>query len=296
MTIRIGVHANNPFLFLLSHLDHLLQGQDEPIEVYRYTDGTRTGDLLAEGAFDIGGTGSTPPLSAQAAGLPVVYVAASAPRPGHGALLVAKDGPVVTVADLAGQPVSFAVGSWHTHFLAKLLSGAGLSYQDIEPRPAASEAGLWLRDGAIAGWVVQGAELVEAERSGRFARLAGTAGVIADRSVFFTSREVAERRPEAIATVAKALREAAAWAGANPREAAALTASERGGSIDAWETALKRLPWTLEPVTSELLAEQQEGADLLADVGFLRRAIDVRTATAPVLNTLVSSVLAEVAV
>ncbi|GII91641.1 hypothetical protein Ssi02_18720 [Sinosporangium siamense] len=276
---------------MLSHLDHLLAG----IEVHRYTDGTTTGRLLADGVFDVGGTGSTPPLAAQAAGLPIVYAAASAPRPGHGALLVAKDGPVTGVADLAGRPVAFGVGSWQTHFLAKLLAVAGLSYRDIEPRRATSDSGPDLLTGVVAGWVAQGAELVEAERSGRYTRLAVTGEVITDRSVYFTSRYVAEERPEVVATVVKALREADRWAVEHPREAAEITAAALGGTAGSWETALKRLPWALEPVTPEFLAEQQEGADILAAAGYLPGPIDVRAAVVPALNTAVASVLAEAA-
>ncbi|MEV8632659.1 ABC transporter substrate-binding protein [Streptosporangium sp. NPDC051023] len=292
MAIRVGVHVDNPSLFFLSHLDHLLDG----IEVHRYTDADRTDRLLADGVIDFGGTGSTLPLIAQAGRVPIAYVAVSAPRHGHGALLVAKNGPIMTVADLRDQPVSLRVGSWQTHFLAKVLADAGLSYQDIEPRPAASEARLWLRDGVVSGWVAQGAELVEAERAGHFARLSGTAGVVADRSVFLTRRSLAESAPEELAVVVRALREADRWAAEHPVEAARLVVEAVGGSIDSWATALRRLPWTLEPVTDVFAAEQQDAADVLYDAGFLAARVDARAAVVPSLNRVVAAELHGVAV
>ncbi|WP_424535470.1 ABC transporter substrate-binding protein [Sphaerisporangium viridialbum] len=301
MTIRIGVHNGNPSLFFLSRLDHVLDTFEEPLELYFYADGTRTGELLAEGAIDFGGTGSTPPLTAQAAGLPIVYVAASAPRPGHGALLVAtpdpeetapRSGPVRSIADLAGRPVAFGVGSWQTHFLAKLLAEAGLSYQDIEPRAVGREAVRWLRTGEIAAWVAQGADLVKAETSGKTVTLAGTAGVISNRSVFFTRRDFAETRPGAVAAFVRALQQADDWARANPREAAHLMVEAVGGSVDAWEIALARLPWRLEPAGAEFLAEQQEAADILYAANYLRRPVDISDATAPDLEPLVAAALA----
>ncbi|WP_405140609.1 ABC transporter substrate-binding protein [Sphaerisporangium sp. NBC_01403] len=300
MTIRIGVHNGNPSLFFLSRLDHVLDTFEEPLELYFYADGTRTGELLAEGAIDFGGTGSTPPLTAQAAGLPIVYVAASAPRPGHGALLVAtpdpeetapRSSPVRSIADLAGRPVAFGVGSWQTHFLAKLLAGAGLSYQDIEPRAVGREAVRWLRTGEIAAWVAQGADLVKAETSGKTVTLAGTAGVISNRSVFFTRRDFAETRPGAVAAFVRALQQADDWARANPREAAHLMVEAVGGSVDAWEIALARLPWRLEPAGAEFLAEQQEAADILYAADYLRRPVDISNATTPDLEPVVSTAL-----
>ncbi|MEZ0077481.1 ABC transporter substrate-binding protein [Planotetraspora sp. GP83] len=291
MTIRIGVHNHNPSLFFLSRLDHVLDELGEAVELYFYSDPTRTGRLLAEGAIDFGGTGSTPPLTAQAAGLPIVYAVASTPRPGHGALVVAKDGPVRSVSQLRGQPVAFRAGSWQTHFLAKLLAQNGLSYRDIEPRPAGPEAGEWLRSGEIAAWVAEGADLVRAETRTR--TLAGTAGVISNRSVFYTRRDYAETRPETVAAAVRALRQADAWAQANPREAAHLTVEAVGGSVDAWEEALRRLPWRLEPVSDEFLAEQQEAADVLFASGFLTDPVNVSEAVVPSLAPFVTAALAE---
>ncbi|GAA0388133.1 sulfonate ABC transporter substrate-binding protein [Microbispora corallina] len=290
MTVRIGVHNHNPSLFFLSRLEHVLDDIGEPVELYFYADPARTCDLLAEGAVDIGGTGSVPPLAGQAAGLPIVYAAVSAPRPGRAALLVAPDGPVRSVADLRDRPVALVAGSWQTHFLAALLDRHGLSYQDIEPRPAGPEAREWLRTGEVAAWVAQGADLVEAE--GGLRTLSGTLGVVADRSVFTTRRDFAEGRPEAVAAVARGLRQADAWARANLREAAHLTVEAVGGSVDSWEMALARLPWRLEPVTPVFVAEQQEAADVLYAGRVLADRVRVRAAVVPSLEPYVGAALA----
>ncbi|RCG23411.1 sulfonate ABC transporter substrate-binding protein [Sphaerisporangium album] len=298
MTIRIGVHNGNPSLFFLARLEHVLDTFDEPLELYFYGDGTRTARLLAEGTIDIGGTGSTPPLIAQADGLPLVYVAASAPRPGHGALVTAVPGPdggVHTVADLRGKPVAFAEGSWHTHFLAELLDGAGLAYQDVEPRAPGPKTADLLRKGEVAAWVAQGADLVRAEASPDLVVLAGTAGVVPDRSVFFTRPDFAATRPRAVAALAGALRQADEWVKANPREAAHLAEEALGGSVDAWEVALARFPWRLEPITPRFLDEQQEAADILYAQNLLRRPIDVSEAANPDLAPVVAEALTAVA-
>ncbi|MFF8955233.1 ABC transporter substrate-binding protein [Streptomyces sp. NPDC014894] len=284
MTVIIGVHANNPTLTHLSRLDlaqRALAPLGETVAFHHYTSGVTTGALLSEGVFDFGGTGSTPPISAQADGHDIVYTAVSAPRPGHGALLVAADGPVHGVTDLKGGTVHLGIGSWQTHLLAKALHSAGLSYgADITPAAAGPDSARLLADGAIAGRIAQGADLAAALRTGSARVLLRSGDVIADRSVFFARRDFAERRPEIVAALVTALQQADDWAAAHLPEAARIAAGDLGGAAEDWETALAALPWRVEPVTEAFLAEQQEAANLLHRAGFLPRAVTAAHAVA----------------
>ncbi|MFF2074178.1 ABC transporter substrate-binding protein [Kitasatospora sp. NPDC058162] len=297
MTVTLGVHASNPSLYYLARLPYLeeeLAPLGESGAFHHYTDGTRTGELLADGTIDFGGTGSTPPITAQAAGHDLVYAVVSAPRPDHGALLVLDAGPVRTVTDLKGGTVVLGVGSWQTHLLAKALDAQGLSYgEDVTPaRPAAGEdQARRLREGEIAGWIAQGAELAAACRSGEFRELIRTGDVITDRSVFFTRRDFATGRPEVVAAIATALRRADAWVAAHPAEAAAIAAGELGGMSADWRTALAALPWQLEPATAEFVAEQQEAADIFHRVGFIDRVVTVADAHLSALEAPVAAAL-----
>ncbi|MFI8402914.1 ABC transporter substrate-binding protein [Streptomyces sp. NPDC085463] len=282
MTVVIGVHRSNPSLYHLSRLGYAeqeLAAFGETVAWHPYTDGVRTGAHLTDGTIDFGGTGSTPPVTAQAAGHDIVYVAVSAPRPGHGALLVPEDSPVRTVADLKGGTVHLAVGSWQTHLVAKALDDAGLSYAtDITAVRGDSGSEEKLRSGEITAWVAQGAELAAARRTGGLRVLVPTGEVISDRSVFFTRRDLAEERPEVVEALVRALRRADEWAAAHPREAAGIAAADQGGTVDDWETALRALPWTIEEVTEEFVAEQQRAADVFHRTGFVDRAVTVADA------------------
>ncbi|MGW9207055.1 ABC transporter substrate-binding protein [Embleya sp. NPDC055664] len=297
MTVTIGVHGSNPSLYLLARLG-ILERALEPLGetvTWLPVEGTRVGELLGAGTIDFGGTGSTPPIVGQAQGHDLVYVAVSAPRPGHGALLVADEGPVRTTADLKGGTVVLSIGSWQTHFVAKALNDVGLSYRDdITPvRPAAGQdQAARLRAGEIAGWVAQGPELVAARRESGLRVLHRVGDVITDRSVFFARRAFAEERSEVVATVVAALREADAWAVAHPEEAAELHAAELPGTRADWAEALAALPWRLEPIPESFIAEQQEAADIFATNGFIDRPITVADAQAAALSAPVARVLA----
>ncbi|MER5276601.1 ABC transporter substrate-binding protein [Streptomyces sp. NPDC002809] len=287
MTITIGVHSSNPSLYHLYHLSRLGFAQEElaplgeSVVFHPYTNGVRTGELLTQGVIDFGGTGSTPPVTAQATGHDIVYTAVSAPRPEHGALLVAEDSPVRTVADLRGSTVHLAIGSWQTHLIAKALDDAGLSYaDDITAVRSNADSEQLLRTGEIAAWVAQGAELAAARRTGGLRTLVRTGDVISDRSVFFTRRDLAETRPEVVEALTRALERADEWAAAHPRQAAEIAAADLGGSADDWETALASLPWTIEPVSDAFIAEQQEAADIFHRTGFIDRPVTVAHARA----------------
>ena len=77
------------------------------------------------GAIDFGNTGEAPPIFAQAAGAPLLYVAHEPPAPRGGAILVPKDSAIKTVADLKGKKVAFNKGS-NVHYLpVRALEKAG---------------------------------------------------------------------------------------------------------------------------------------------------------------------------
>ncbi|MFE6974867.1 ABC transporter substrate-binding protein [Streptomyces sp. NPDC057682] len=287
MALTIGVHSSNPSLYYLYHLSRLGFAQEElaplgeTVVFHPYTNGVRTGELLSRGVIDFGGTGSTPPVTAQAAGHDIVYTAVSAPRPEHGALLVPEDSPLTSAADLKGTTVHLAIGSWQTHLVAKALDDAGLSYaDDITAVRSGPDSERLLRTGEIAAWVAQGAELAAARRTGGLRTLIRTGDVISDRSVFFTRRELAESRPEVVEALTRALERADAWAAAHPRQAAEIAAADLGGQADDWETALTSLPWAIEPVGDAFLAEQQEAADIFHRTGFIDRPVTVAHARA----------------
>ncbi|MFC8621802.1 ABC transporter substrate-binding protein [Streptomyces anulatus] len=287
MTITIGVHASNPSLYHLYHLtrhgfaQQELEPLGESVAFHPYSNGVRTGELLSRGVIDFGGTGSTPPVTAQAAGHDLVYTAVSAPRPEHGALLVPEDSPLRTAADLKGETVHLAIGSWQTHLIAKALDDAGLSYaDDITAERSTESSEQLLRTGAVAAWVAQGPQLAAARRTGGLRTLIRTGDVITDRSVFFTRRDLAEQRPEIIDALTRALRRADDWAAAHPRDAARIASADLGGTVEDWESALAALPWRIEEVGDAFLAEQQEAADIFHRTGFIERPVTVAHAVA----------------
>ena len=63
-------------------------------------------EALNVGSIDFGDVGEAPPIFAQAAGAPLVYAGATVPRPALEAVIVPKDSPIRSVADLRGKRVA----------------------------------------------------------------------------------------------------------------------------------------------------------------------------------------------
>src|SRR4051794_2565302 len=91
-------------------------------------------EALNAGAIDFGSVGETPPIFAQAAaGARLTYVAHEPPAPRGEAILVPRDSPIRTVADLKGKKVALNKGSNVHYLLVRALEQAGVGYTEIQP-------------------------------------------------------------------------------------------------------------------------------------------------------------------
>jgi sulfonate transport system substrate-binding protein len=279
--LRVGVHANNPSLVVLSQnglLEKRLSARGIGVEWVRIAAGARTVEYIGANLIQIGGTGLTPPIAAQAKGIPLVYIATSEARP-VGGIFVRGDSAVKSVADLAGKTVSLGIGSWLQALLATALDHAGLAWNDIIPldltEPESRQA---LLAGDIDAWV-SGGGLTDG--AGRFRAIANTGDLVSNPSVFFAGRDFAERNHEVIAITAKALDETDRWIAAHPPEAAAILARAAGGPLNAveWQAHIAKRPWGLKAVDAQFLSDQQRAADLFYRFGLLPRQVDIRDAT-----------------
>lgn len=290
--IRVGVHPSNPSLFALRRkgfLNRLLAPLGARAEWVEYPSGLTTLPLLAQDRIDVSGTGATPPISAQADGLDVVYIAASEPRPAHGKLVVrADDDGIEVVADLKGRTVALAHGSHQTILLAAALDQAGLTFGDVERvDTAAADAGsdsargrALLERGEVDAWIGGDPDLLAAEQAGSVRPLIDAGEVMSNRSVWFGRRDFARRSPLLLEAFVEALVQIDAWIAGNPPAAAELFAAHAPGltSAEEWESALRRRPWGPKPIGDAFVEEQQRAADLLARQGIVARRIDVRDA------------------
>ncbi|MEV5707196.1 ABC transporter substrate-binding protein [Actinoallomurus sp. NPDC052274] len=301
MSLRVGFFPQNNSLWVLRHRGILERAVPDVqwVDLRSLPAGERPapteglpsahGDHLFDGGYDFIGTGSTPPVTAQAKGHDVVYVAVSGPRVENGRLVVPADSPITTPRDLKGRRVALGHGSWQTTLLLFALEQAGLTWSDIEPVDAYGNAAELFLNGRVDAWVGSYPYLTEVEQRAPVRTVIETDGLFSHRSLWFTSRSFATERRDELAAIVAALQEADAWTGENPRAAAELFAADDGGDLDAWEHALRTRPWGLRPVDDGFVAEQQRAADLFHANGLIERRIRVSDAVLPEVNALVEA-------
>lgn len=133
--LRIGYQKSGVFLLARSEgdLDKTLSPLGYRVEWKEFTDGPTLIEALNAGSIDIGHSGDCPVIVAQASGVPLLYIGSSKASPESAAILVPKDSPLRSVADLKGKKVAFDKGTSAHYLLAAALESAHLTLADIQP-------------------------------------------------------------------------------------------------------------------------------------------------------------------
>ncbi|MDW5313415.1 aliphatic sulfonate ABC transporter substrate-binding protein [Rhizobium sp. PL01] len=144
-------------------------------------------EALGAGAIDFGPTGDVPPLFAQAAGGNLLYAGTYRGSSAGTAILVHKDSPFQTVADLKGKRVAFKRGSSAHNFTVKALRKAGLGIADIEAADLSpSDAAAAFASKQIDAWSIWDPYFAVAEKD-EGTRVLTTAEGIVDSWSYFLS-------------------------------------------------------------------------------------------------------------
>lgn len=279
-TLRIGSHPMNFSLFILRRrqvLETLAQASGWQVQWLDYPEGRYSGDYLARNELDWVGTGSTPPLYSQAQGLALVYVGASASRRTASALLVSKDSPLHGIEQLKGLKIAATVGSYTDHFLAQALHEHQLNYRDVEVLDLPGRSGEQaLRDGSVQAWAALEPLLSQRLASGEVRMLSEVGDFIPNRSLYWARQEWVEQAPDQARLVYAALAANDQWIAENLQEAAQIMAADHDSAVDAagWHTALSLRPWGIQPADDQIVAEQQQQARVLFEVGLLDAPLD----------------------
>lgn len=236
-------------------------------------------EALNVGSIDFGDVGEAPPIFAQAAGAPLVYVGASAPRPSLEAIVVPKDSPIRTVADLKGKKIAYNKGSNVQYLLAKLLEKHGLKYTDVQSvfLPPADARAAFER-GAVDAWAIWDPFLAAAEKTLGARVLANGEGVVKNRWYFFSARNFATQNPDLLRVALEEINKIDAWAEKNKAAAARELSKILGLDSSITDLWLSRTSYGVVRVTSDVLEEQQAIADTFLDLKLIPRKLNLRHA------------------
>lgn len=276
--VRIGFQKYGKLVLLKSKgtLEPKLKALGYSVVWTEFPSGPPLLEALNVGAIDFGNTGEAPPIFAQAAGAPIQYVAYEPPAPKGEAILVPKDSPLKTVADLKGKKVALNKGSNVHYLLVKALEKAGVKYSEITPvflAPADARAAF--EKGAVDAWVIWDPFQAAAEVATQARTLADGTGVVSNYQFYFSSQKFLGSDPKIVDLVLAQLSEVDDWAKTDIKAVAEQLSPSVGLPVPVLELALKRQSYGIKPINDTVIAEQQQVADTFFSLGLIPKAIKI---------------------
>jgi sulfonate transport system substrate-binding protein len=233
-------------------------------------------EALSAGALDYGYSGDAPPIFAQAAHANLVYAETIPARGDSQGIVVRKDSPIKSVAELKGKKVGVGKGSSAHNLLVVALEGAGLDWKDIVPvylTPA--DAAAAFARGAIDAWSIWDPFLAIAELYGGGRQLPLDRKATAQNSFFLANRGFVARYPDIVRAINAEIETATQWTATHRDEAAALFSKASGVSLAAEKRVVARAEYKAGPLTDKIVAEQQAVADRFYKLGLIPIKIKV---------------------
>jgi sulfonate transport system substrate-binding protein len=279
--VRIGFQKYGKLVLLRTKgtLEAKLKPLGVAVEWREFPSGPPLLEAINAGAIDVGNTGEAPPIFAQAAGVPFVYVAYEPPAPRGEAILVPRTSAIKTVADLKGKKVALNKGSNVHYLLVKALEKAGVPYSDIQPvflAPADARAAF--ERGSVDAWVIWDPFQAAAEAATGARTLADGTGIVANTQFYLGARKFVEANAQVLDIVLTQLREVDGWAKSDIGAVAAQLSPNIGLPAPVLELALKRQSYGIKPIDAAAIVEQQKIADTFVALGLVPRAIKVSDA------------------
>jgi sulfonate transport system substrate-binding protein len=281
--LRIGFQKSAS-LFVLQKSQGTLEKKLAPlgfnVKWVEFPAGPQLLEGLNVGAVDVGYVGEAPPIFAQAAGAQFVYFGYDPAAPQAEAILVTRDSPIRSVAELKGKKVALNKGSNVHYLLVRQLEKHGLKFSDIEPiylAPADGRAAFESK--RVDAWVIWDPFQAAAEKAVGARVLAdGTGGVVNNYQYYLGARAFVAKLPKVIEALFADSVEQGIWLKKNLRQAAELIAPQQGLPVEVVELALQRYQFNVKPITPAVAADQQKIADTFFDLKLIPKAIKVNEA------------------
>lgn len=279
--IRIGYQKYGTLIILKARgtLEKRLADRGIAVKWTEFPFGPPLLEAINVGSLDVGTTGEAPPIFAQAAGADIVYIGNEPAAPGAEALVLAKDSPVRSVAELRGRKIAVAKGSNANYLLVKVLEQVGLKYSDVEVvYLAPADARAAFESGRVDAWSIWDPYFSAAQHQIGARVLADGRGAVSNHQFYLAARSFADKHPDIVHILLEEIDKIDQWGKKNPKDVAAFLAPQIGIELPVIETSTDRFGYGVQPVTQSILAEQQRIADAFLALKLIPKEIRVSDA------------------
>ncbi len=243
-----------------------------------FTSGPPMLEALNAGAVNFAFTGEPPVIFAQAAGMPIVYVAATDPSPRAVAILKPNGSKLQSVHDLVGKKVAVAKGSSAHYLLVSALAYTGVAYGDVTKvflQPADARAAF--SSGDVDAWSVWDPFYAGAQAAGAQLLTDGT-GLMPNRAFYTSRKDFSESHPDALNAAIAVINAEEAWEAQHIDETAADIAPGIGLPAPVLKTWFSRQKYGVHKLTPLIFVDQQKIADAFLTLELIPQRINVTDA------------------
>ncbi|AZD02586.1 aliphatic sulfonate ABC transporter substrate-binding protein [Pseudomonas chlororaphis] len=251
----------------------------------------RSLEYLNSGGVDFASSASLAAVLSRANGSPIksVYVYS---RAEWTALVVRKDSPYQTVADLKGKKIAATKGTDPYLFTLRSLQQAGLKKDDVElvhlQHPDGRTA---LEKGDVDAWAGLDPHMAASEVQAG-ARLLYRNTAFNSYGVLSVTEQYAKEHPQTIASVLAAYEQAREWSVKHPDELARLLADESGLPLEVARLQLSRTDLGNPRLSAEDVLASKAAAPILVSEELVRRGVNVDQVIDQLLDTDVKQAVA----
>ncbi len=279
--VRIGIQKYGTLVVLRQRgsLERALRSAGIAVAWTEFPAGPQMLEALNLGELDFATTGEAPPVFAQAAGAPLLYVGAEPACPAGEAIVVPAASPIRAVSGLRGRRVALNKGSNVHYLLVQALARAGMTPADVQPvylTPADARAAF--EQGAVDAWAIWDPFLAAVQAASDARVVTDAAGLAPNRQFFLAARDFVVAHADLVRVILAQIAEADRWASANRAEVARILAPGMGLPEPVLRVALDRLGYGVGPMAPEVIADQQKIADTFHALRLIPIAVSVREA------------------
>ncbi|MBW4612723.1 MAG: aliphatic sulfonate ABC transporter substrate-binding protein [Desmonostoc vinosum HA7617-LM4] len=259
-------------------LEKRLEPLGYKVEWPEFAAGPQQLEALNAGGLNIASTAESPAIFSQAAGTPLVYLAANSSDGRAVSLLVPFNSSVKSVKDLIGKKVAFQKASIGHYLLLRALEREGLKLTDVEsvalPPPDANVA---FSQGKVDAWFIW-EPFVTRNVQNKVGRVLtdGGNGLRDTNNYYSTTRKFYEENPEVIKIFLEELNKAQNWANNNPKKIAKLLAQTTQLDAVTLESMHEKYDFFLVAITEKIISKQQEVADKWYSLKLIPKKVNVR--------------------
>ncbi|MDR6356752.1 aliphatic sulfonates family ABC transporter substrate-binding protein [Pseudomonas psychrotolerans] len=193
--------------------------------------------------------------------------------------MVPNGSAIRAVSELKGKKVAVQKGSSANFLLVAALNKAGLTLKDIQPvYLAPADARAAFANGSVDAWAIWDPYLAAIQQGQSVRVLADYKGLLHANSFYEGSRRFADAHPQVINLLLVELAKAGAWANTHKPEVSRILAEQIGLPEPVIATWQARTGYGVTPLTPEIIAIQQQTADIFQAQGLIPRKVDVSQA------------------